>query len=315
MTPSRFWLAAQAIVTCALLLLLARNLDLRAMQDVFERLPAWLYAASLAIVLAGQVAYAWRWKLLLRAAGVDVPLAIVTRQYFIGIFANNFLPSTVGGDVAKIYYLGQRHGYRVVAASVAIDRLLGVGLLAALACAALWMSPVTAPRLNVARMASGGIAILAASLLLLTHVGTGGLPGRVAVLGDRAVRMASKLQQLRVDMAAPLARPRVVFQAAAVVIGYALAATIVYVMCVETQQAPPPFTAMFAVVTAATVLSNVPVSLNGLGLREQLHASLFVPLGVAPETAVGISLLLYAHLLVASAIGYAFWSRRQRVTR
>ena len=65
--------------------------------------------------------------------------------------------------------------------------------------------------------------------------------------------------------------------------------------------------AMFAVVTATTVLSNVPISLNGLGLREQLHASLLAPLGIAPEIAVAISLLLYTHLVIASLIGFVLW--------
>jgi hypothetical protein len=38
-----------------------------------------------------------------------------------------------------------------------------------------------------------------------------------------------------------------------------------------------------------------------------LHASLLSPLGISPEVAVAISLLIYAHLLVASLIGLAFW--------
>ena len=56
-----------------------------------------------------------------------------------------------------------------------------------------------------------------------------------------------------------------------------------------------------------------PLRVNGLGLREQLHASLFLPLGIAPEAAVSISLLLYAHLVVASLIGLIFWLRQPAV--
>ena len=130
---SGYWLAAQALVTIVLLALLARSLDLPALRRLLTGLPASFYFISLGVVLAGQVAYAWRWRLLLRAAGVDVPFTNIVRQYFVGIFVNNFLPSTVGGDVAKVYYLGDRYGYRTVTASVAMDRVLGVGLLAALA--------------------------------------------------------------------------------------------------------------------------------------------------------------------------------------
>ncbi len=69
---------------------------------------------------------------------------------------------------------------------------------------------------------------------------------------------------------------------------------------------------MFGVVAATSVLSNVPVSLNGLGLREQLHVLLLAPLGVSNEMAVGISLLLFGHLVVASLVGLAFWMRTPR---
>jgi len=305
---SRYWLAAQALVTIVLLALLARSLDLPALRRLLTGLPASFYFVSLGVVLAGQVAYAWRWRLLLRAAGVDVPFSSVVRQYFVGIFVNNFLPSTVGGDVAKVYYLGDRYGYRTVTASVAMDRVLGVGLLATLAASALAVSPVAAGRLTAAQMACVAVAVLVFGLLVLTRIGTGGLPARVAWLGDRAVAIAEALQRLRIDMAAPLSRPAIVLQAAAVVVGYAVAITSVYQRFVIVQSGTaPPFLALFAVVTATVVLSNMPVSLNGLGLREQLHASLMAPLGIAPEVAVAISLLLYAHLVVASLIGLTFW--------
>ena len=308
---SRYWLAAQAAVTVLLLALLMRRLDLTAMRALFVGLPLSFYLLSLGVVLAGQVAYAWRWRLLLEAAGAQVPFTHVVRQYFVGIFVNNFLPSTVGGDVTKIYYLGVRHGYRTVTASVAIDRLLGVGLLALLAAAALTISPVTASRLVAAQIACGGVAVAATLALVVTTMGTGGLPQRVSWLGGRAVRLAGGLQRLRLDMAAPLRRPAIVAQAAIVVVGYAVAVTAVYVrfIALQTSSPVPSFMAMFAVVSAATVLSNVPVSLNGLGLREQLHASLLAPLGISPELAVAISLLLYAHLVAASLIGFVLWLR------
>ena len=308
MTARAAWVAAQALVTVALLGLLARSLDLDALRRLLTELPASFYFLSLAVVLAGQIAYAWRWRLLLTAAGVHAPFRLIVRQYFIGIFVNNFLPSTVGGDVAKVYYLGQAHGYRTVTASVAMDRVLGVGLLAALAAAALTVSPVSAARLTAAQLACVAVAVLALGFLVMTRVGTGGLATRVRWLGDRAVAIAERLQRLRLDMAAPLGRPAIILQAAAVVVGYAVAVTAVYQRFVVLQTgAAPPFLALFAVVTATVVLSNVPVSLNGLGLREQLHASLLAPLGIAPEIAVAISLLFYAHLVVASLIGLTFW--------
>jgi uncharacterized protein (TIRG00374 family) len=298
-------------VTVALLAVLARTLDFNALRSLFVRLPLSFYLLSLVVVLAGQIAYAWRWALLLREVGLAIPFTTVVRQYFVGMFVNNFLPSTVGGDVAKVAYLGPNHGYRRVAASLVVDRLLGVGLLALLASAAMWLSPISTPRLVAANVASAFIAIASLVLLVVTAFGTGGLAARFETYGHWAVEVAGRLQRLRLDMAAPLKRPAVVAQAAIIVFGYAAAVTAIYARFVAMQgPAAPPIVALFAVVTAITVLSNVPVSLNGLGLREQLHVSLLVPLGIAPEVAVAMSLLLYAHLIVASIFGLLFWLQR-----
>jgi uncharacterized protein (TIRG00374 family) len=304
------WVVVQAAVTVGLLALLMRTIDVAALTALFAGLPLTFYFISLAVVLAGQIAYAWRWRLLLTSAGVTVPFRDVIRQYFVGIFVNNFLPSSVGGDAAKVFYLGHEYGYRVIVASVAVDRLLGVGLLALLASTALWLSPPASPRLVAANVATAIIAATSVLLLMLIGIGTGGLPVRVARFGTRAVQLAQQLQRLRLDMAAPLRRPEVIIQAAIVVVGYSVIVTMIYLRFVALQHVPtPPFAAMFGAVSATAVLSNIPISLNGLGLREQLHASLLAPLGVGPEIAVGISLLLYAHLVIASLIGMLFWLR------
>jgi hypothetical protein len=71
----------------------------------------------------------------------------------------------------------------------------------------------------------------------------------------------------------------------------------------------PTFLVLLTTVATASLLSNLPVSLNGLGLREQLHAMLLQPLGVPREAAVAISLLLFAHLLVTSLGGFVLWLR------
>jgi uncharacterized protein (TIRG00374 family) len=299
-------MVVQALVTVALLAIVFRSLDLDALGALFVRLPLSFYFLSLAVMLGGHVAYAWRWRLLLSASGASVPFATVVRQYFVGVFANNFLPG--GADVARVVYLGRNYGYRTVAASVAVDRLLGVGLLALLASAALWLSPVSAPRLVAANVASALVAAASLVLLVLIGFGTGGLAARMGRFGARAVSCAERLQRLRLEMAAPLGHPALILQSAFVVLGYAVAVTGLYLRFVAMQHGPTPSPiATFAVVTAITVLSNVPVSLNGLGLREQLHASLFLPLGVSPEAAVSLSLLLYGHLVIVSLIGLTFW--------
>ena len=301
------WLAVQAIVSVALLVLLARRLDLDAFQALFTRLPLWSYLLSFAVVLGGQIAYAWRWRLLLIASGVRVGFTVVIRQYFIGIFLNNFLPSTVGGDLAKVYLLGRDCGYQTVTASVVLDRMLGIGLLALCAAGMLWLLPLPSAVLAAARLAVTGVASASLILLWIVTSGTGGLSDRVAWLGPRAVVLAQRLQRLRINMAATVT-PFVIGQVAAVVIGYFVAVGGVYVLLITMLTGTaPPFPMTLGVAMTTSVLSNIPISLNGLGLREQLHIALFAPIGVPSEVAVAISLLLFGHMVIASLLGLVFW--------
>jgi glycosyltransferase 2 family protein len=308
------WVALQGLISIVLLTWIFRGLDHHALRALFTGLPLWFYLLSLAVVLGGQVLYAWRWWLVLAITGADVSLSTAVRQYFVGIFVNNFLPSTVGGDVAKVYYIGRQHGYRAVAASVLVDRVIGLGILAILATAATWLSTPESPRLLASRIVVTGVAAGLAVAVTLALFGTGGLERWLAPLGPRAVTLAAHAQQFRRDMATPLEHPVIVGKAVLAVTTYFVGLTLVYSLFFSRYAVPLPSAgALFAVVTTTAVLSNVPISLNGLGVREQLHVWLLAPLGVPTEVALAISLLMFAHLLVASGIGLVLWLRRPAV--
>ena len=304
------WLVVQGVISIGLLAWIFRGLDRQAFRALFAGLPLWFYFASLAVVLTGQVIYAWRWWLVLTVTGTGVSFSTAVRQYFVGTFVNNFLPSTVGGDVAKVYYIGRQHGYRAVAASVVVDRVLGVGILATLASAAAWLSAPDSPWLVASSLAVTAIAATLAVVSGLAVSGTGGLARWLAPFGPRAVALATHAQQFRLDMAAPLRRPDIMGQSIAGVFVYFVGLTLVYLSFLTVHTiTQPSLSSMFAVVTTTAVLSNVPISLNGLGVREQLHVWLLAPLGVPTEVALAISLLMFAHLLVASTLGLVLWLR------
>ena len=306
----RLPLAIQSIVSIGLLVLLFRSLDLAALRQLYATMPVWFYLISLAVVLGGQALYAWRWRQVLAASGVPVTIGTAMQQYFIGIFLNNFFPSTVGGDMAKVYYLGRHHGFRPIAASIVLDRLLSIGLLAVLATAMYWIAPDPSPQFAVTRAIVTAIAACLILGLVLAARGTGGLPQRLERFGAFAVGLAERAQRFRYDMAAAARRPRIVVQSAAVVTTYFFVLTAIYrVFLSLNTDAHPAFLTLLTAVTTASLLSNIPISVNGLGLREQLHAILLQPLGVPREAAVAISLLTFAHLLVSSLLGLLFWLR------
>ena len=111
----------------------------------------WLYLASFAVLVVGQALYVFKWGLVVGAMGLPVPFPRLAEQYLLGIFFNNFLPTMIGGDAARVYYLGRQEGYATVATSIFVDRGLGFLSMAAWGSALVWWLNITTPAFIVAR--------------------------------------------------------------------------------------------------------------------------------------------------------------------
>ena len=79
------------------------------------------------LFLISRLAMAMRWHVLLRSGGIDIHVKDSVSLNFTGLFASNFLPSTIGGDVVKLAGAMQMGYDRAVClASIAADRLVGM---------------------------------------------------------------------------------------------------------------------------------------------------------------------------------------------
>jgi len=87
-----------------------------------------IYLAFAAILFLGSlVILSWRWQILVRGYGIEIPTFSLFKYYLIGLFFNNFLPTGIGGDVLRIYNLVKDTGDRTISfASVITERLLGI---------------------------------------------------------------------------------------------------------------------------------------------------------------------------------------------
>ncbi len=309
MNRKRAAFALQIAVSAALLWLLFRDFDWTSLWTVLLAMPAWFYVLSFAAVLAGQLLYAYRWRLILDALGLRVAYRVVIEQYVVGIFFNNFLPSTIGGDWAKVYYLGRSEGYVRVGASVLVDRVLGLFLLATLSVVLLWLSGPRDPVLITARTVLTVLwATLAVGLALALAVGSW-VRRRVARWPRLEVQVDS-FRRLLEHVAQAARQPGVLAGSGAAVFTYFVILGAVYQQLIAmVTGGTPSLIAVTAAVTAIATLSNVPISVNGLGVREQLHLALLGGFGLGREAAAGMSLLLFGHLLLISAVGAVVWLR------
>jgi uncharacterized protein (TIRG00374 family) len=302
----------QVVVTAALLALLFRNFDWMSFRSALSRTPLWFYSASFGVLIAGQALYVFKWGLVLGGMGLQVPFWRLAEQYLLGIFFNNFLPTMIGGDAARVYYLGRQEGYATVATSVLVDRGLGFLSMAAWGSMLVWWLDITTPAFVLARqvltvMCIVLVAGLAAALTLrlapvIALLRHGPLMGRLAEMLDLLRKRGRPLRR----------RPGVI--AAVLLVGflYFLPFGWTYQTYFRLSAGlDVPYEPILLVLIAIAVLSNIPVSVNGIGLREQLHYLLFASLGVSKELAVGISIIVFSQFLLLSLLGGLLWLRRR----
>jgi glycosyltransferase 2 family protein len=307
----------QAGATAALLVLLFRKFDWALFLAAFARTPRWFYLVSFTVLVAGQALYVFKWGLVLDAVGLRVPFWRLAEQYLLGIFFNNFLPTMIGGDAARVYYLGRQEGYATVATSIFVDRGLGFLSLAASGSVLVWWLDITTPAFLVARkvlsvMALVMVAVLAAALSFRLAPVVATLR-RAPLMG----RVAEMLELVRKRGRALKRRPGIVFAVFAAGLLYTMPFAWIYQVYFRLSAGVAvPYLATLFVLVAIAILSNIPISVNGIGLREQLHYLLFASLGVSKELAVGIAVIVFSQFLILSVLGGLVWLRfRARASR
>jgi glycosyltransferase 2 family protein len=310
MSLKRLAFGVQAVITAALLILLFRKFDWTLFEAAFSRTPLWFYPASFGVLVAGQALYVFKWGMVLGAMGLRVPFWRLAEQYLLGTFFNNFLPTMIGGDAARVYYLGRQEGYATVATSILVDRGLGFLSTAAWGSLLVWWLDITTPAFIVARQALTLLLVILgaglAAALTFRLAPIVGVLRRVRLLA----RVAESLELVRKRGRPLRRRPGVLLIVLVIPLINFLPFGWVYQTYFRLSGGlVVPYAAILLVLLTISILSNIPISVNGIGLREQLHYLLFGSLGVSKELAVGISVIIFSQLLILSVFGGLVWLR------
>ncbi|MBV9122036.1 MAG: flippase-like domain-containing protein [Planctomycetes bacterium] len=278
------------LVSGGLLAWLAWQIPWDQIQQAFGRLRLDLWFLALGLYLLTQVVSSRRWQLLARPLGFQPTLGRLTGFYFIAMFFNLILPTSVGGDVVRAWYLDGQTGRRLPAfLSVFLDRLNGLLVLLALACAATALYPFHLPLwIPAAVWGTAGCALLGLLGMpwLKRWTPRFGRAGRL--LAGARLYLSTPRLQLR---AAGLS---LVVQAVNVILVWVLGLAI---------QAPVPALYYWILVPMVSLLTLLPISLNGMGLREGGMVLFLRPLGVPEGTALSLAFLWFLVFTAAGLCG------------
>lgn len=261
-------------------------------------------AAGIALYVAGQALSAYRWRILLRPVSLTTSYGRLLGFYFVGMFFNLFLPTIVGGDAVKALLLSRDTGEPARATmSVFMERNTGLCALLLLALAAAMVAPgVVVGRITLRTLvwllatayAVANAVLLSPAAYRLVDRAVSATP--IARARPRAATLYAALVPYRQAVPALVAALglSLVFQALVVAVVFLNAAALSLTV---------PLSAVAVFVPLVSLAGMVPVSVNGLGVREALYILLFGKLGVPADLAVSLALLYLAVTLVASLPG------------
>ncbi len=260
----------------------------------------------LALVLVALLFFIAACRWLIYARALDIPLRIGTafRLYLIGQFFGQVLPAGVGGDAVRVWLLSRRRvAIATGAASVVLERLTGLlGLLILMALVLpLTFSYVddTAARLTIIFLVVAGAAAIFA-IVVFSFV-----PRLIEKW--RNVALVSKLA----DAASDARRAGFMLKPATSVLFLSLSMHLLAILSVYVlaRGLGMEITALecLALVPVVLLISTLPISLAGWGMREGAMVAALSFAGIENSEALALSILFGLTLLAISLLGAVFW--------
>jgi len=303
----------------ALLGFLAWRTDWRQIAAAFAGLRVGLWLLAVAVYAVAQLVSSLRWRLLARPLGFAHTLGQFIAFYYVGMFFNLVLPTSVGGDVVRAWYLDGRSGRKVAAfLSVFADRASGLLMLLAIACAAVACSPLDLPR-QIPWIVYGLGACAALGLAMLFVLSRRNAKYRRQKAKGKMEERSSEerrgwRQRLRNLHFAFCSLYFALFPSYRVILVTTLLSVVVQSANVIlvwllgwALGVAAPASYYWILVPIVTLMTMVPISLNGIGVREWGTVLLLAPLGVAHATALTLAFLWFATCSAVSLAGAGFY--------
>jgi glycosyltransferase 2 family protein len=308
---AHFRVLAKLAVTIAIGVAILARTDIRDVVDRMSSMPLGTTLGCILIIVGLSLVVAARWHLILATMGSSLAFLESWRLVTIGLFFNQTLPSGLGGDAVRVWMMTSRgERLRTSFVSVAVDRIFALGAVAACMVGALPLlngGPLFLPVLVLSLAGVLGFAFLLswdAALSALGRVWPALATARIPKILVRGIDLGRDLSRTVLGVSGTLREGPLIMLLSLTnqialglviyLIGRGLGAKI---GIVDTLILFPP----------AMLLSMVPITLGGWGVREAAIVWLYGSVGVPADLALGISIMFGLVITAAGLPGGLLW--------
>ena len=249
-----------------------------------------------------------RWQMLMKAQNIEVSYLRSLGLNYLGCFFNNFMLSLTGGDVVKAYYatkLTEAKKTEVVTI-VFVDRLLGIGGLTVMGIVSSLFV------LGNAKMHLAVIVIMCVVFLFLIIGILAFNKTLVKKLGKRVshFKLMEVLKKIYDAVYFYKSRKKVLVAAlmlSVVIWTCLISINLLLARGLDVKLSPGHF---FVFIPAINIISSIPITLAGWGLREEMYQQFFETVGIQGKVAVSLSISYAATMILWSLVGGVLYALR-----
>ena len=311
MNKKRWGLLARIVVGLALLSYLFHKVDIAHVWEGLRGVQPRYLLPAFVLILLGNLIGSLRWKVLLNAKGIVVPVRKLYSFYLVGFFFNVFLPTSVGGDVARAVDLS-RHTRRTAdsLSSILVERVLGLMALSIMACLSMGLFFHLNPNRGLLVLTLSATVLLA--FILFAFFGWTALNEKLrAVLRRISYRnLGERIDHGLVSILSYRESPAALAAAIFISFFYQIGAFIAAYILALSLGMEISLIYFFIFMPIITVISMIPISLYAIGVRETAFVYCFKWAGVPESQALALSLLFFSLLIVLSILGGITYSLR-----
>lgn len=285
------------------------------LKAAFAKLNIMALAAAVGMFILANLVIGFRWYLLLRAQKIEIHPASCIKIHLIGMFYNNIMISSVGGDLLRAWYIAKHTHKRLEAAfSVLVDRLIGLGTMVLMAVCFYVLVPVDShagkldfsfdldigAKLSQYRWVLIGLAILVAAGV----AGIFALPANRKKMHLLIASAMTATKRVIVAMGLYCTKPGTLLSAAGLTFIAQSLPILGFILIGKTMGMDVPFKYYFVFFPISWVLAALPISPAGAGVLEGGIVFLFTRIpGVTAEQALVLALCQRVLFLAGSIPG------------
>jgi glycosyltransferase 2 family protein len=243
--------------------------------------------------------FSLRWNFLLKAQKINIPFSKSYLYILVSFFFNNFLPSGLGMDLVRSAYAGGKENFEKALGTSIMERVLGMIGMMAIGVLAVFSGKTEFARFSILYIGLILLTVLIYYLLIslkIEWIKKKLLSIQFFDLGNsiRKFYKAFKFYKNKKRTLLIGVGYSVLVQSVIIIINYFIARGL---------SNPIPVFALLTYIPIITVISLIPITINGLGLREAAYVYFFSSLSMSRGEAMSLSLIFFFASVIASCVG------------